>query len=124
MINNEVFRPLLLDMLPFGQDEMNIAIEKHKHDVCDRTNKIYDDVINSKYGFKAFFNHCNLVYKTNYSFNPPPPRDVLLPMLILFLTIKGVVGNENSVSFVGTQTGKKLAPSTVDIQMCHIKRAR
>ncbi len=101
--------------LPFGRKELDKAAIKHRHDVCERTNEIYSAELTNAYGWGSFLNHINKRYGTSYQISPPPAKQDFIELMILYFEIKAEFGNANSVGFVATQNGLKLAPKIVDV---------
>ncbi len=101
--------------LPFGREELGKAAVKHRHDVCERTNEIYSAELTNTYGWGSFLSHINKRYGTAYQVSPPPDKQHFIELMILYFEIKAEFGNDNSVGFVATQNGLKLAPKTVDV---------
>ncbi len=95
---------------------LNIAKEQHDQDVSKRTNKAYQEVMDSKYGWKAFLDHMSIRRGVIFTIYPLPEDErVALDLIILYFTLKGKLGNQNAVGFKCTQISVgPLAPGTVD----------
>ena len=91
-----------MTIIEFCKEEMKVANKQMYKDICDKTNKDYDQKIVGQFGWDNFLLRVNEVRGTDYAKWPPPGNgQITIDLLKLFITIKAKFVDRKSLAAYG-----------------------